>query len=123
MHTHPYPQNNFARVGSFLKCIFSHSLWNAMERKTVRLSLEPNTASSTVRQLLEAGGDGEGPGGGYYSASSKEEEFRTDDSTRDYIAPTICALCANSIAAVSHSVDSNYSQLLLTMMRSVPTLI
>ncbi len=108
-----HAQNNFARVGSFLKCIFSHSLWNALERKTVHIaSPEPE---SSVRQLLE--GEGEGPGGGYYASCSKEEEFRIDDTTRDYIAPTICSLCANSIAAVSREVDTSHSQLLLTMIR------
>ena len=116
MYMHTHAQNNFSRVGSFLKCIFSRSLWNAMERKTVHINPEPESASS-ARQLLEDGGEGEGPGRGYYSACSKEEEFRNDDTTRDYIAPTICSLCANSIAAVSRIVDSNHSQLLLTMIR------
>ena len=105
-------------MASFLKCIFSHSLWNAMERKTVYINPEPENSSS-VRQLLEAEGEGEGPGGGYYSACSKEEEFRSDDTTRDFIAPTICSLCANSIAAISRAVDCNHSQLLLTMIRYI----
>ncbi len=88
-----------------------------MERKTVRINPEPQ---SSVRKLLEEeGGEGEGAGGGvgYYSAANTEEEFRSDDATRDFIAPTICSLCANSIAAVSQKVDTNHSQFLLTMIR------
>lgn len=114
-------QTNFARVGSLLKCIFSHTLWDVMERKTVRLASQPEIK---VRKLLRMNS--------YYSSSEsggREEEegegLRCDDTIRDFIAPTICSLCSDSIAAVSREVDVNHSKLLLTMVRlyANPTLV
>lgn len=94
-----------------MKCIFSHSLWNAMQRKTIRFSAQPEIG---VRSFLRTN---ESTGSYHYYYGSKEEELRCDQSLRDYIAPTICSLCSNSIAAVSREVDPNHSQLLLTMVR------
>lgn len=79
-----------------------------MERKTVHFSSQPEVL---VRNYLVTSGSN------YYSSGSREEEFRSDDSIRDFIAPTICSLCSNSIAAVSWEVDANHSHLLLTMVR------
>lgn len=100
-------QDNFTKVGSFLRCIFSRSLWNTMERKIVRFSSEADV-NVPVRQLVSAKANNS------YLTSDDNE---TDNAIRDFIAPTICSLCSNSIAAVSYSVDVHHGQLLLTMMR------
>ena len=78
-----------------------------MERKTVRFFSE----SDFPTQELEA------PYRDSYSTVSKEDEALRDDATREFIAPTICSLCGNSIAAISDSVNLNHSHLLLTMTR------
>lgn len=106
--TYIHTQNNFARVGSLLKCIFSHSLWSAMERKTVSFTAGPQVP---VRKFLDARDNN------YSMPAGKEVELKCDEATRDFIAPTICSLCSNSIAAVSWGVETHHAQLLLTMVR------
>ncbi len=79
-----------------------------MERKTVRFVSDPEIS---VKALVVS------TRGVYSSPSNEEEDISLDDATREFIAPTICSLCSSSISAVSMSVDTNYSNLLLTMVR------
>ena len=53
----------------------------------------------------------------YSMPNGEEVELKCDEATRDFIAPTICSLCSNSIAAVSWGVETHHAQLLLTMVR------
>jgi len=47
----------------------------------------------------------------------EEQEKTSDDTVREFIAPTICSLCSCSIAEVSSAPHLLHSQLLLTMLR------
>ena len=106
-----FAQGNFSRVGSLLKCFFSHTLWSNLERKTVR---EPSCDELSVTNLL--------PQQQQQSGSTREQRDQTcDDSVRDFIAPTICSLCSCSIAEVSSAPHLLHSQLLLTMLRLYTT--
>ena len=102
-----------------------------MERKSVRY-LTPTHVPETevkVRTLLTMSDDSVSD---YYNSyypvedtatlsaveeGVEEAEFRMDDAIRDFVAPTICSLCSDSIASVTCSVDANHAQLLLTMVR------
>lgn len=47
----------------------------------------------------------------------RQDDAVVDIVVRDFVAPTVCSLCGNSIAAVSLSLHVLHSRLLLTMLR------
>ena len=98
-------QSKFSRVKSFLKCFLSHSVWDNQERrKTVHFSLD---SEPSVKELLSSS---------HQSAATQEEDISRDNAVCDFIAPTVCSLCSDSMASVSHSSHLLHSRFLLALL-------